>query len=91
MTASARGNPVWTPRSGAPEYENPHALQENRHADVKSVHLPESSGNVRTDYFFSAAGSMRTGLWISNRLLRSKYPPRWRVNALEGNFSSSSR
>lgn len=31
-----------------------------------------SSGKTRTDYFFSVAGSMRTGLWISNRLLRSR-------------------
>lgn len=72
MTPAVHGNPVGTPCSGASEYENPHALQKNRHAEVKSVHLPESSGNVRTGYFFSATGSIRTGLWMSNRLLRSK-------------------
>lgn len=57
---------------GTPEYGNPHALQKNRHADAKSVHFPESSGKLGPDYFFSATGSMRTGLWMSNRLLRSK-------------------
>lgn len=46
-------------------------LLQYRHADAEKVFF-RSSGKTRKDYFFSVAGSMRTGLWISNRLLRSR-------------------